>query len=275
MNKHRVKSNDGEVNETVRTVKTVGSSIDPAVTMPLAAVPSAVADIPLLAFREVKSVGYLFMISPNGMICPVVAYKFDNAGDLHATINLKQGDSGSPIVAVMNDGTLRLAGTVSRGTVSEGRPNIISSVASDDGRLSGSPGHEEPYFEIQNVRTSTDLDVVLQIERQLEVNRDLWKARFHDVLDKWDEREKKWDWDGFGHEGDEPRRKAKARVKSWKRDASNRKRGFAALVAVSKLSDDDKEEALSSFNNGEVRRFNFQRGVRQPRYGLGYHEGVT
>lgn len=268
--KQCVRFGDGFV-EDVKGLRVLGTSCDPAVSMMLLSRPEKVGNISMLALRETRSVRYLFMLSPEGMFAPVTSWNFDRKGDLHATISLKRGDSGSPIVAVLDDGTLRFAGTVSRGTASEGIPNIISSVACDDDNLTGSPGVDAPYLELRNVVTNTDWRIVKSIEEALEFEVGQFESEFPGMLEYWDEKRKDFKWEDIPPDGPRP---GKKRIKSYRKDSATRKRGFMSLLQASTLSDEQKAVAEYDFDNKVVRRFNIERKQLRPRAGIGFVRGV-
>lgn len=96
--------------------------------------------------NEVDHVAFLFMINRKREYCPVTDFEFDAKGNLSAVVTLQQGDSGSPFVCVMKDGSIRYAGCASRGTFNSGTGNLISVVCGAD--FNGSPGLENKLFEM-------------------------------------------------------------------------------------------------------------------------------
>jgi hypothetical protein len=250
------------VRESVHTADIIGDSVDPTVSMQLIANPRGGTSVPFLTSQESRQVAYLFMISPEGMIAPVTNWHFDNSGNLHATVNLKQGDSGSPLIAILNSGVARFTGTVSRGDSNEGHLNLVSSVLSDNFR--GSPGTFDPYLDVDNVRTETDLSILGSIKKMLETQKS-------EYLDKFEEYKAFRLPDGqydFG-DNDVMARKYKARVKNWKKDARAKKQGFACLLDSTMLSSDDKVRAMKAFDDADVMEFNVRRLRPKPRAGLG------
>lgn len=240
----------------------IGTSIDPTVSMKLLVQHEDSADVPFLSITETKLVSYLFVISPEGVICPVTKWRFDNKGDIHATVNLMQGDSGTPVIAVLADGSCRFAGTVSRGDARTGHSNLFSSVVSDE-RYTGSPGTIEPYLEVMNIRTQSDLDLLSGIHQALRDER----RRFLDEFPDNEENPR----DDY-HEGSEGYRSGKSarRVKNWKRDKAARKRGFMTILQSSILSSDQRAEAELAFDESRVIEFNARRSRRGTGHGIGF-----
>jgi len=269
MDKQRVVFDEGRCMEEIRTAYTVGSSCDPTVTMPTLCTPSCTVNLPFLVTNEIKSVTHLFMLSPEGMIGTVTGFKFRDDGDLYASISLRQGDSGSPLVAILQDGSIRLAGTVSRGSRQEGQGNIISCVATEKRFMTGSPGYEEPYLELKNVSTETDFKILKEIEGILRHENELRDQL--DPLDNWDQKKDESQYDEMPPE---ERRKRRQRRKNWKKDAAQRKRVLTALLNTSKLKDEQKDIALADFDAGRVRKFNIQRQQFRPGNGLGFVPGT-
>jgi hypothetical protein len=109
-------------------LKKMGSSSDPVVFARISANVEG-ADISLLSRIETQDVKFLFSVHYTGMINMIEKFRFDNEGNIFAWFNIKQGDSGSPVIAVLSDGSMRYAGAISRGTFDEGVGNMISCVA--------------------------------------------------------------------------------------------------------------------------------------------------
>jgi hypothetical protein len=271
MDKHEIMfSSGGEaIHEEVRSADIVGTSVDPTVSMKLLVQHDDSIDLNFLSISETKLVSYLFVISPEGVICPVTKWKFDNKGDIHASVNLMQGDSGTPVVAILKDGCCRFAGTVSRGDARSGHSNLFSSVVSSD-QYRGSPGTVEPYLEIMNIKTQSDLDIVSALTTMLQDNRKGFLDRFppqgDEDADKYDERD--YDYERRGH--------GKTKVKNWKKDKAARKRSVLAVLNASPLNDEQRDEVKAAFDESRVIEFNARRLRRQPQYGIGFiSESVT
>jgi len=133
---------DGQKKHVIKDVKfngtftSVGYGADPVVSLQvvdsLSEIPGC--DIPLLHPNErPEAVGLLF-VHPDRVVNFINKFKFVGKGpttEIEATFNAKSGDSGSPILAVMSNGALRLAGVVCKGSVSEGSGNFIAVVGGE------------------------------------------------------------------------------------------------------------------------------------------------
>jgi hypothetical protein len=267
MDKHEVMfESDGTlVHEEVRNADIVGTSADPTVSMKLLVQHEDSIDLSFLSNSEVKLVSYLFVISPEGVICPVTKWKFDQKGDIHASVNLMQGDSGTPVVAILKDGSCRFAGTVSRGDARSGHANLFSSVASD--RFMGSPGTVEPYLEVLNPVTQSDLDIVSFLTAMLRENRKDFLDRFPpdpgDDADRHDETDFDVGRRGYGRN----------KIKNWKKDKAARKRTLMLMLDSSILDPGQRDEVEVAFDESRVVEFNAKRLRRQPREGIGFVPG--
>lgn len=98
---------------------------------PMVAMKIEVDDAPkveLLTRDEAYDVKHLVFINSTeagNFICVVPDFKL-SLGKLHATVNLRKGDSGGPCFAVLTSGELRLCGAVSQGNPRHGGGNIVS-----------------------------------------------------------------------------------------------------------------------------------------------------
>lgn len=98
---------------------------------PMVAMKVEVDDAPkveLLTRDEAYDVKHLVFINSTeegNFICVVPDFKLV-LGKLHATVNLRKGDSGGPCFAVLTSGELRLCGAVSQGNPRHGGGNIVS-----------------------------------------------------------------------------------------------------------------------------------------------------
>lgn len=116
---------------------------DPMVAMKIEDYDGA-PEIELLTHSEVFDVAHLVFMNATAddkYICIVHTWK-QLSGKLHASVNLRRGDSGGPCFAVLNDGTLRLCGVVSSGNPRRGGGNIIS-FCYHSGELSADSSEDE------------------------------------------------------------------------------------------------------------------------------------
>jgi len=104
----------------------LGNSSDPVVFTRLSSDIDGV-DISLLNKNEITSVKFLFTVHYTGMVNMIDKFSFDREGNILCPVNIKQGDSGSPTIAVLSDGSMRFAGVISRGTFDKNY-NMISCV---------------------------------------------------------------------------------------------------------------------------------------------------
>merc|ERR1712161_5901 len=83
----------------------------------------------LLKVAEINQVASLEFVNTDAdnekYTCSVPTFTVVNS-KLNAAVNLRHGDSGGPVFAVMVDGTMRLCGVISGGNPREGGGNIIS-----------------------------------------------------------------------------------------------------------------------------------------------------
>jgi hypothetical protein len=116
----------------------IGDEDDPVCRL---SVPSNVpgADIPTLDMSEVDMVDSLFFIKRDEnthetKLSYVSKFKFENNGNIKASIDLSRGNSGGPAFAVMKDETVKYAGATSGGDHDNLTGNFISSVCSMEPR---------------------------------------------------------------------------------------------------------------------------------------------
>jgi len=117
--------------------ETYGESDDPIVAVKTSRVTTEqlkragmvpVDDMPILSLSEKESVATIVYMSPSGFINVIGREKFSfGSGIINVAIDLKHGDSGSPVFAMLNNGSMRYAGAVSRAR-GNGEANIIASV---------------------------------------------------------------------------------------------------------------------------------------------------
>lgn len=101
---------------------------DPMVAMKIKGLPEEPPAVELLTRDEAFLVKNLVFINANDkerFLCVVPHWKLSGA-KLHASVNLKKGDSGGPCFAVLQSGELRLCGVVSSGNPRAGGGNIIA-----------------------------------------------------------------------------------------------------------------------------------------------------
>lgn len=91
------------------------------------------ADVDTISEAEIQLVRALVFLVPDEdnevMINFVPSFKINKENEIvTACVNLRKGDSGGPTLAVLEDGTLRYIGCVSKGNFNDGGGNFISMV---------------------------------------------------------------------------------------------------------------------------------------------------
>jgi hypothetical protein len=256
--KHRVYTTSKGFDQDVGNLEEIGSSSDPPVQMQLSNCEVSGSSIPTLSRSEQGMVKHLFMVTPD-RIAVINDFHFDrHRGDLTASVNLKRGDSGTPIVGVLSDGRLVLVGVVSRGDPHEGSPNLISVIQEPD-RLHGSPGVSPGFVEVDLAAPLNDSvcsgmnDIIWEQMDTLGPILVTWPDLCQTELD-WNKDDIAGDrWDGFHPEprGDDDdiqwKAKGKKRVKNWKKNAATRKRRYMELVKALHLDFYSAEIADEAF----------------------------
>lgn len=107
-----------------------GDDDDPIVSAKVPALRGSVG-VDVLVDHEIGLVENLAVLTVDDEDEPMINFVsgFSWKRSLEAKVDLKKGDSGSPVFAILKDGSVRLAGVVSKGTNSMLRGNIISSYA--------------------------------------------------------------------------------------------------------------------------------------------------
>lgn len=229
--------NHGEPISVPITFKDVGYSSDPIVSI---ATTKGGAKFSYITDQEIRQIKHLFVLHPSKMITFIDDFEIDRgSGLISASVNVMQGDSGSPVFAVLKCGSLRFAGAVSRGTFDEGTGNIISCIVG--GVKAGSPGVDGQYSDETLSLNETRKDVLAGIAR-------IQKDRAERVKKKG---------------GTHPKKKG---------DFDERERAkLEALVTISGVSESGCEKFLLDFDEGLVSNFNILRDFRGYRTGgLGY-----
>jgi hypothetical protein len=102
-------------------------------------------EVDLITKDEAFNVSFLTFINVHDdgekFICFVPEFKV-LAGKLHASVNLKHGDSGGPCFAILKNGEIRLCGVVSSGNPRRGGGNLIT-FCYHTGELSGNSSDED------------------------------------------------------------------------------------------------------------------------------------
>jgi hypothetical protein len=170
--KHVIDDNSyGKVNATDVTMNEItkfGISCDPVVGFDFFG-PEIGCDVDLLSSNEIRLVKYLIVVS-HDMATYITDFTFDSKGDVHCAVDIKQGDSGSPVFGVLNNGIIRYCGAISRGTFSSGSPNLVSSCAGQF--IHGSPGLASETYDV-DVNSKTDIHICKQISELLLENSTL------------------------------------------------------------------------------------------------------
>lgn len=218
----------------------LGKSSDPVIFTKLSD-DSEGAELSVLTREEISEVKFLFSIHCDGMVNMIKDFKFQRDGDISCAVNIMQGDSGSPVVAVLSEGSLRYAGAVSRGSFDEGTGNLISSVTASVER--GSPGVATNY-----------IDVVRQEEEAFQTALEIVEQTLKDVKQCRDPPEE--------HESKSKGKRRKDRVKHYRETME---------MALKYIKDETLcENIRKAFDDNEVISFNQIRLRRPVRQGLGY-----
>jgi len=265
--KNRIYTPELDLDQDVTHILTVGESIDPPVQMDLLRCTARGTSVRNVSKNEITKIKYLVMISPGGAVCPITDFSIDRfRGDISASINLRSGDSGSPIVGVLDDGTCVLVGAVSRGNAQEGALNLISMIGFKE-ELSGSPGHtSEGYLDVDHAAPLNDkilrnLNVIISENRlalmELAMSYDTVLPHLADVsgLD-WKERFDADPDDRGDYNDDQWKKKGKARQKSVRKDKAMRKRGFMMMLDGLFLDDVSRAIVEDCYDNNEIIKFN-------------------
>jgi len=126
------------VDATLDFKSSIGGSDDPIVVTPVAGYNGVSAPLVLLTAGELEAVKMIMIIHQDGYHTYDDKFTISkDKGDISVAIDLKSGDSGSPAVAVLNNGSLRYAGAVSRGINCGLTGNLISTVLGKNSRNSG------------------------------------------------------------------------------------------------------------------------------------------
>jgi hypothetical protein len=264
--KDHVRTEDNLVSESVGSLITLGDSVDPPVSMYMPGCQANGSEVRDIGPNEMKSIKYLFVISPSGAIAPVSDWSLHD-GDIHASVNVKPGDSGSPVCAVLSDGICVLAGAVSRGNPDEGCRNLISAIHTRK-RLAGSPGMVAPYHETDgHFLSQNSYNMMIEKAQKLREGFGLYYDEFPELFPELDFQRQKGDeppWDGTGREENENRRDAgKRRVKNWKKNRAAGKRQFVETLDLLDYDDRSKAAMIKFADGGGIVRFNILR--RKPR----------
>jgi hypothetical protein len=262
-----IRTEDETINEPIGNIELLGDSVDPPVSIGIHKTKLNGSDIRDISQNELKLVKYLFVMTPSGAVCPINDWSIDR-GDIHATVNLKSGDSGSPVCAILSSGVCVLAGVVSRGDHREGSRNLISAIKLQ-ARFSGSPGTDRPYFDVDShLVDRTEFKKLIDLGYEC---RSLYAENIDEFpecfpgLDFQREPDDSEPWKYNPDEGDEDevRGKRKKNIKSRRKDARARKQQFMVLVDFLAF-DERTRSALENFaEGGDIVRFNVAR--RKPK----------
>jgi hypothetical protein len=271
---------DGFVEQGIERYNTMGEGIDPPVQVALSTCLIEGSNIRNVSQNELKSIKLLFVVSPTGIACPIPDFSIDrSSGDIFASVNLKSGDSGSPVVGVIkdgrNDGDIVLMGAVSRGSHGEGSPNIISSINFNvRNNFVGSPGMDPSPVDVYAPAplSSSALAAVNETIREIDTEAlndillfyDIKKEDFEDddeispilpFLD-WD-REVRPEFHKRSDKGTPPG--VKARIKSWKKNARAKKETAMTILKTLELAVGSEEQATQRVKEGRQIEFNMMR----------------
>lgn len=258
---------------------TFGSGVDPVTGARTTFDASSVDEVGFIGKTDHGFISYLFMLNPTGAVALIYDFRLER-NDLHVSVNLKPGDSGSPVFAVMRDGTIKFAGVISRGTFNTGTKNIVSCVI--DGNWEGSPGHGENFEDFQEVLDETSKRNIKKVHDMLvEEHRikeewlvthgadvdDLEGSEAEEGTNLFEDRRKAEDDDVKHDEQGDVRdgTRGKKKRKSTRKDQSFKKRLFAfkTLVELTFVGRDEhlREEFMQAFSDGKIIEFNRARSI--------------
>jgi len=253
-----IRTEDERINERIVGAEALGVSLDPPVSMRLSEADSDGTEVRDLASNEIKSIKHLFVLSPSGATCVINDWSISR-GDIYAAVNLRSGDSGSPVIAVLSSGVCVLAGVVSRGDPSEGSRNLISAINKDSG-MRGSPGIGAPYFEVDShLLNSIDFSVIEKEIRELRQPIAEFSDEFPEYFVDLDFDRGPKDAEPWRHDpddGENVRKRKKGKVKSRMKDRRAAKMQFMKLLDAFAF-DERSRQALSDYaDGGPIVKFN-------------------
>jgi hypothetical protein len=256
--KDYVSTEDKKVSMAIGSFEILGDSVDPPVSMYMPGCSVDGSTVRDISPSELHSIKYLFVISPIGAICPVHDWSVDK-GDIFAAVNLRSGDSGSPVCAVLSNGICVLAGVVSRGDAREGSRNLISAIKTNN-RFTGSPGMVPPYHDVDDHILSHKAFTKL-VDKAYDLREcfALYSEEFPDLFPDLDFHRQERDkpaWDGGDFEGNDRKGAVGRRIKSWKKRKAAAKRQFMDLLEVLDYDDESKTAMINFAEGGDIVRFN-------------------
>jgi len=261
--KNHIHTTDGLIDESVGTFDVIGDSDDPPISMPMKQRSEDGCTVRDISPTELLSIKYLFVVSPQGAISPIHDWELRH-GDIHAAVNLRSGDSGSPVCAILSNGTCVLAGAVSRGNAAEGSKNLISAIKQRR-RLSGSPGIVHPYHDVEGHILNDNsfkklIDVGFEAREALALFYDEFPNRF-ECLDfqRQEQDPPPWQDDQYADNPEEHRRSAQSKIKSWKKKRANAKRRLSDHLDLLHYDNFSKQAFLDFADGGDIVRFNVLR----------------
>lgn len=175
----------------------LGKGHDPVVGIKV--VDEVGVDISILSENEIKHVDSIYTIvirEDDGFATRLLTNVKDfkiYPHDIEVQVNLRKGDSGGPVFAVLKDGTVRYCGCVSRGTFDEGSGNFFSLAVAKDKDLDDLSSEDgEPPDDVINASKVQPKVCFLYYTKcklsQIEQIFDLRDQMFNDKLDaKFDE----------------------------------------------------------------------------------------
>jgi len=228
--------------------------------------------VSLVTQSEIFDISYLLyiLIDEDGeRMMNIVPNHTIIGGKIHASIDLKKGDSGGPVFSVLKNGNVRYCGAVSKGSTDQGSGNIMSVIHSSmhatDSDDDASLGHASVFGAARRVHfagAAPDLGVARKnfnnsvayyapdlayfslVSGRLPSPDDLTNMSIDDLSDKFlDKRReddsdarhgyfKGDDFDDTVYEGKTAKGKKRHDAKRRQKDAAVRKQGFASLKAM-------------------------------------------
>lgn len=254
--------------------------VDPVVSISLDGASKGVMGLSHLSHNECKSVSALVMVTGEDAIGFIPDFEFSQY-DLYCCVDLMAGDSGSPIIAIMNSGEFRYVGAVSRGTFGSGTKNLVSIVT--NGVHTGSPGSLNAYIDVTTVVDKTKGKALEKLAKMMFENaihvraaNELEELQAAEADKEESEsqslvetRKKRQDDEGGSDDDADSDAQGKRREKTKKRNKSSRKNAamkkrlaeFEVLTSVAFDGTDTllSSELLAKFKKGDIVDFNKDR----------------
>lgn len=260
-----IRTEDDGIREPIGHIDVIGDSVDPPVSLNIPGCRLDGSTMRDISSSELKSVKYLFVVSPCGATCPINDWSISN-GDIHATVNLRSGDSGSPVCAVLDSGVCVLAGVVSRGDSREGSRNLISAIK-EARFIRGSPGIQNNYFDasehlLDGQVYKATIEAAFECRELAAKYAEDFPEYFDVDFERQPEDVPKWQYNPDNNDGDDEqaaRQRVKGKMKNWKKNRAVKKRAYLRMLKALDL-DGQSFEAMRQFGEGgPIVKFNVLR----------------